>query len=164
MRIGLGYDIHKLKKGRKLFLGAVEIPYPLGLLGHSDADVLLHAICDALLGAACLGDIGEHFPDTDMRYKDISSLKLLEKTFRMVKKKGYNIGNIDCVIFAQEPKLTPYKNQIKKRLSKILNLSSQRINIKAKTMEELGGIGAKKAMAACCVVLLQKTKKIISLH
>lgn len=155
MRIGYGYDIHQLKKGRKLFLGGVKIPCKYGLLGHSDADVLLHALCDGLLGAAGLGDIGEYFPDTEPQFKDISSLKLLAKTYALVSEKGYGIENIDCIVFAQEIKITPFKAEIKESISNALELKLQRINIKAKTMEGLDAVGRKKAIAASCAVLLK---------
>jgi len=158
MRIGQGYDIHRLKKGRKLFIGGVRIPFPLGLFGHSDADVLLHAVCDGLLGAAGLGDIGEYFPDTDSRYKNASSVELAKKIYARVKNKGFAIINIDCILFAEQPKLVNYKSQIKKSLARILNINKDSINLKAKTMEQLDDIGAKKAIAASCVVLLKKIK------
>ncbi len=155
MRIGLGCDIHQLVEGRKLYLGGIDIPNPCGLLGHSDGDVLLHAVCDGLLGAAGLGDIGEHFPDSDAQFKDISSLKLLDRTYRMVTEKGYEIENIDCIVFAETIKITPFKSKIKECISKVLVIDPARVNIKAKTAEELGAVGEKKAIAASCVVLLK---------
>ena len=154
MRIGLGYDIHELQKGRKLYLGGVEVPHCCGLLGHSDADVLLHAICDGILGAAGLGDIGDYFPDSDAQFKDISSLKLLVRSYKLVKEQGYRIGNIDCIIFAQEIKISPFKIKIKESISKALQISAKLVNIKAKTMEGLDAVGQNKAIAASCAVLL----------
>jgi len=156
MRIGIGYDIHKLAAGRKLILGAVVIPYEKGLLGHSDADVVLHAISDALLGAVSEGDIGEHFPDTDPKYKDIGSGELLKKVHDLIKKKGYFITNIDTVIIAQEPKLGPFKKRMRQNIAKILGIKEDRIGIKAKTNEGLGEIGKKEAMASYAVVLITK--------
>ncbi|MEW6087196.1 MAG: 2-C-methyl-D-erythritol 2,4-cyclodiphosphate synthase [bacterium] len=155
MRIGLGYDIHELKKRRKLVLGGVEIPFSMGLSGHSDADVLLHAVCDALLGAAGLGDIGIHFPNTDKRYKNISSLVLLQEVFNKIKKSGFKIANIDTVIIADRPKLTPYFSEIKKNISKTLNLSSSQINIKATTSEDCLFPPKKKAIISYAAVILE---------
>lgn len=154
MRIGIGYDIHRLRKGRKLILGGTEIPYSKGLLGHSDADVLLHAISDALLGASNLGDIGQHFPDTDPKYKNISSRIILKKVYQLIRKKGYKIENIDSVIIAEEPKLAPYIPQMKKNIAKILEITDEKVSIKAKTNEKLGYLGKKQAIAAQAVVLL----------
>ncbi|MBU0951665.1 MAG: 2-C-methyl-D-erythritol 2,4-cyclodiphosphate synthase [Elusimicrobia bacterium] len=153
-RTGFGYDIHKLVKGRKLFIGGVQIPYKLGLLGHSDADVLLHSISDAILGAACLDDIGIHFPNTDKKYKDISSLLILKKSYELMKSRGYEVENIDCTIIAQEPKIMPYRKEMIKNISKILNTSS--INIKATTSEGIGPIGKKEGIACYSVALLSK--------
>jgi 2-C-methyl-D-erythritol 2,4-cyclodiphosphate synthase len=155
MRVGLGYDVHKLVKGRQLILGGVAIPFEKGLLGHSDADVLTHAICDALLGAAGLGDIGMHFPDSNPKYKDISSIKLLRETFQMVRAKGFAIVNIDTVVFAQSPKLSPYRQAIHTTLADALSLEPHRINIKATTTEGLGTIGQGDGIAAMAVVLIQ---------
>jgi len=155
MRIGIGYDLHRLRKGRKLILGGVEIPYPKGLFGHSDADVLLHAIADALLGAANLGDIGKHFPDTDPKYKNISSKIILEKVYRLVRKKGYKIENVDSVIIAEEPRLAPYIPQMKRNTSWVLKIKPDEISIKAKTNEKLGYLGQKQAISAYAVALLQ---------
>ncbi len=155
-RIGIGYDVHKLIKGRKLILGGVEIPYSLGLEGHSDADVLLHAISDAILGAASLGDIGEHFPNTDSQYKDISSLILLEKVNQLVKNKGYRVVNVDAVILAEAPKLSVYKMEMKARISKALNSNSDDIGIKATTNEGLGFIGKGEGIACYATVLLNR--------
>jgi len=153
-RTGIGYDIHRLVEGRKLFLGGIEIPYVHGLLGHSDADVLLHAICDALLGAIGEGDIGEHFPDTDPRYDGISSSELLKTVHNLVKEKAFSIVNIDTVVIAQEPKLFPFKKKMRQAIAGILNIQEESVNIKAKTNEELGEIGEKLAIAAYAVVTL----------
>lgn len=155
MRIGLGYDVHELVKGRQLILGGINIPFEKGLAGHSDADVLTHAICDALLGAAGLGDIGMHFPDSDPKYKDISSIQLLHETFQMIGAKGFAIINIDTVIFAESPKLSPYRQAIRATLAEVLNLEIQRINIKATTTEGLGTIGQGDGIAAMAVALIQ---------
>ncbi|SNX54342.1 2-C-methyl-D-erythritol 2,4-cyclodiphosphate synthase [Thermoanaerobacterium sp. RBIITD] len=151
MRVGFGYDVHRLEAGRKLILGGIQIPYVKGLLGHSDADVLIHAIIDGILGAAGLGDIGTHFPDSERVYKDIDSTILLKKTLDMIKGK-YLINNIDCIIVAQEPKISPYKDAIARNLSKVLNIGINRINIKAKTEEGLGFTGRKEGISAYAVV------------
>ena len=137
MRIGMGYDVHRLTENRKLILGGVEIPYEKGLLGHSDADVLLHAIMDALLGAAALGDIGKHFPDSDPAYKGISSILLLEHVGRLLEKEGIEIGNIDATVIAQRPKLAPYIMNMRENIAKALNIDIQQINVKATTEEGL---------------------------
>ncbi len=162
-RTGIGYDIHRLVSGRKLFIGGIEIPYINGLLGHSDADVLLHAICDALLGAAGEGDIGEHFPDTDPAYDGISSTELLKTVYTLVKNKGFSIVNIDTVVIAQEPNLLPFKKQMQRKISGILDIKEDSVNIKAKTNEELGEIGRKEAIAAYAVVMLSISKDSASL-
>jgi 2-C-methyl-D-erythritol 2,4-cyclodiphosphate synthase len=154
MRIGTGYDIHRLVSGRKLVLGGVTIPFEKGLLGHSDADVLVHAVCDALLGAAGLGDIGLHFPDTDPKYKDISSLWLLSQTVDLVRRNGYQLQNVDTTIFAEQPKLVPYRSAMLHNLAQTLNVDSSLINVKATTAEGLGIIGKGDAIAAMSVVLL----------
>ena len=161
MKIGIGYDVHRLVKGRELVLGGVCIPFEKGLLGHSDADVLIHALCDAMLGAAGLGDIGEHFSDQDPRYKDIRSLKLLEKTAAIIKKKKIHIVNVDAVILAESPKLAPYRQEMQRNLSKTLKVSSACINIKATTTEGLGFIGNKEGVGAMCVVLLQSGQTVV---
>lgn len=153
MRIGIGYDIHRLVKGRKLIIGGIEIPYHKGLMGHSDADVLTHAVCDALLGAAACDDIGEHFPDTDNRFKDISSLKLLKKTLSIIEKKGYSVNNIDTIIVAEKPKLTHYKGKMRKNIAKILKIDLDKINIKATTEEKTRKV---EAIAAYAVALLNR--------
>ncbi|AVK49323.1 2-C-methyl-D-erythritol 2,4-cyclodiphosphate synthase [Clostridium sp. MF28] len=141
MRIGLGYDVHRLVENRKLILGGVEIPYEKGLLGHSDADVLIHAIIDSLLGACALGDIGKHFPDTDSRFSGISSIILLEETGKLLLKSGYAINNIDATIIAQKPKMLPHIENIRKNISIALNIDINKINIKATTEEGLGFTG-----------------------
>ncbi len=154
-RVGLGYDVHRLVEGRPLILGGIDIPFEKGLLGHSDADVLLHAISDALLGAAGLGDIGEHFPDTDPKYKDAFSLDLLATCYRMVQNKGLILGNLDATVFAQQPKISPYKHQMAIRIAEVLGVDAGCINIKATTTEKLGAIGRGEGIAAMCVVLLE---------
>ena len=159
MYVGMGYDIHRLVPGRKLVLGGVLIPFEKGLLGHSDADVLIHAVCDALLGAAGLGDIGIHFPDTDPELKDISSMKLLVRTFEMIRVKGFGIQNIDSTIFAEAPKLSPYRETMQKNIGHALDLEPDRINIKATTAEGLGMIGKGEGITAMCVVLLFRQEK-----
>lgn len=154
IRVGTGYDVHKLVEGRKLILGGVEIPHSLGLLGHSDADVLLHAIMDALLGATALGDIGKHFPDTDDHYKGISSLKLLEHVAQLLQKHGYEIGNIDATVIAQKPKLRPYIEEMEKNIAEVLGISGDQINVKATTEEGLGFTGEQQGIssqAICCL-------------
>ena len=155
MRTGIGYDVHRLVAGRKLVLGGTEIPYDKGLLGHSDADVLVHAVCDALLGAAGLGDIGLHFPDTDPKYKDISSLTLLTQTSAMVRKKGLAILNIDTIIFAEAPKIGPYRKSMQKNLAAAIEVDPGSVNIKATTTEGLGIIGKGEGIGAMCVVLVE---------
>jgi 2-C-methyl-D-erythritol 2,4-cyclodiphosphate synthase len=156
-RIGMGYDIHRLVPGRKLILGGIPIPFDKGLLGHSDADVLLHAACDALLGAAGMGDIGEHFPDTDPRYKDACSIDLLVTTYHRIKQGGLRLVNLDATVFAQVPRLTPYKAKMALRMAESLDVDHRRINIKATTTEGLGVIGQGAGIAAMCVVLLEST-------
>ena len=155
-RFGIGYDIHRLIEGRPLFLGGVEIPYIKGLLGHSDADVLLHAICDALLGALGLGDIGEHFPDTDPKYQGVASSKLLARVKELVDKSGYKINNLDVVIIAQEPQLVPFKKPMKENISSLLNIQEEVLNIKAKTNEGLDAVGNREAIACYAVASLVK--------
>ena len=155
MRVGIGYDIHRLVKGRKLILGGVSIPFKKGLDGHSDADVLVHAVCDALFGAAGLGDIGMHFPDTASEFKDISSMKLLAKTFQMLKARGFSILNIDTVIFAEAPKLSSHSPAMQQNLAATLKLEPAQINIKATTTEGLGLIGSGEGIAAMAVALIE---------
>jgi 2-C-methyl-D-erythritol 2,4-cyclodiphosphate synthase len=156
-RIGLGTDYHQLATGRKLWLGGVEIPHAKGSLGHSDADVLLHAICDALLGALSLGDIGIHFPETDMTLKNIDSKILLEKTFRIIREKGYRIVNLDTVVCLEKPKIMPFVSAMRSVISSILEISPEDISIKATTTEKLGFIGREEGIMAQAVALLRKT-------
>ena len=156
MRIGMGYDVHRLTEGRPLIIGGVNIPYEKGLLGHSDADVLLHAIMDAMLGAAALRDIGYHFPDTDPAYRGISSLKLLRKTAEMISEKGFSVGNIDATVVAQSPKLSPYIEEMTKNIAGALETDETNINIKATTEEGLGITGNGEAVAAHAVCLLER--------
>ncbi len=154
MRIGEGWDIHALVEGRKLILGGVEIPYSKGLLGHSDADALLHAITDALLGAAALGDIGSHFPDTDAQFKGADSGVLLMEAARRVRDKGYAIGNVDSTVIAQAPKLAPHIASMRARIAQLLGLDVDQVNVKAKTAEKMGPVGEGLAMEARAIVLL----------
>lgn len=156
LRIGNGYDVHRLVEGRKLILGGVEIPHLKGVLGHSDGDVLVHAVMDALLGAIALGDIGQHFPDTSNEYKDIDSMILLERVFSLIKEKGYRIINLDCIIVAQQPKLKPYLDEMRDKISKVLETEISNISIKATTEEKLGFTGNEEGIKSYCVVLLQK--------
>jgi 2-C-methyl-D-erythritol 2,4-cyclodiphosphate synthase len=153
-RTGIGYDIHLLVEDRKLFIGGIEIPYIKGLLGHSDADVLIHAVCDAILGAMAMGDIGELFPDTDPNYQDISSVELLKKVAQEIKSRGYSVSNLDTVVIAEEPNLSAFKKQIQKSLAGILNINEDRVGIKAKTNEGISAIGRKEAIASYAVALL----------
>ena len=155
-RVGHGYDVHKLVEDRKLIIGGVEIQHSKGLLGHSDADVLAHAICDALLGAAALGDIGKHFPDNDDRYKDVDSLVLLEKVCELIRNKGYEISNVDSTILAQAPKLRPYIDEMRSKLAKAMKLDIDELSVKATTEERLGFTGREEGIAAHAVVLLMK--------
>lgn len=154
MRVGMGYDVHKLVEGRDLILGGVKVPHTLGLLGHSDADVLLHAIMDALLGAAALGDIGKHFPDTDPAYKGISSMKLLEQVAGLLEEKGYVIDNIDATIIAQKPKLRPYIEQMEQNIAKTLGIAREQVNVKATTEEGLGFSGREEGIASQAICML----------
>lgn len=154
MRVGIGYDVHKLAEGRKLILGGVEVAHTLGLLGHSDADVLLHAIMDALLGAAALGDIGKHFPDTDERYKGISSLKLLAHVGELLEREHYVIENIDATIIAQKPKLRPYIEQMEQNIAEVLHIEKNQINVKATTEERLGFTGREEGIASNAICML----------
>lgn len=156
MRIGHGYDVHALVPGRKLILGGVEVPYDLGLDGHSDADVLLHAVMDALLGAAGLGDIGLHFPDTDMQYKGADSRKLLECVGRKLEAAGFTVGNIDVTMIAQKPKLRPYIPQMQENIAATLGIDPGRVNVKATTEEHLGFTGEGKGMSCHAVCLLDE--------
>lgn len=156
MRIGHGYDVHRLTAGRKLILGGVEIPFELGLEGHSDADVLLHAVMDALLGAAGLGDIGQHFPDTDPRYEGISSLKLLALMREKLYWAGYEVENVDVTMIAQKPKLRDYISQMEENIAQVLGVEEEQINVKATTEEHLGFTGAEEGMACHAVCLLER--------
>ncbi len=155
-RIGEGWDVHALVAGRKLILGGVEIPFDLGLLGHSDADVLLHAITDALLGAAALGDIGTHFPDTDARFKGADSLALLSEAARRVRAAGFEIGNVDSTVIAQAPKLMPYIAVMRTQIAQALRVMIDQVNVKAKTAEKMGAVGLGQAMEARAIVLLSQ--------
>lgn len=157
MRIGTGYDVHRLVENRKLVLGGVGIPFEQGLLGHSDADVLLHAICDALLGAAALGDIGRHFPDTSDEYKDIDSLILLKRVGLLLKQSAYTIVNIDSTIIAQRPKLAPYINDMAANIARVLAINPEQVNVKATTTEGLGWEGRAEGIAAQAVVLIESS-------
>ena len=156
LRIGHGYDVHRLTENRALILGGVEIPHSLGLLGHSDADVLLHAVCDAILGALALGDIGRHFPDTDEKYKGISSLVLLSECAKMMHSAGFRIGNLDVTVIAQKPKLSPYVNEMTENVAKALSTSPENINIKATTEEKLGFTGSELGIACHAVCILER--------
>ncbi len=156
MRIGHGYDVHRLVEGRKLILGGVDIPWEKGLLGHSDADVLLHAIADAILGAIAAGDIGKHFPDTDPRYKGADSLKLLAHVMHLADDKGYRLGNLDATIVAQRPKLAPHIQRMRENIAAVLAAEVGRVNVKATTTEELGFAGRGEGIAAYAVVLMER--------
>jgi len=155
-RIGQGFDVHQLTEGRPLIIGGITIPYEKGLLGHSDADVLLHTISDACLGAIGEGDIGRHFPDTDSEFKDADSAKLMEHVWQLVKDRGYELVNADCTIIAQKPKMAPYIQQMKERIAELLNASPEQINVKATTTEKLGFTGRGEGIASQAVVLLKK--------
>jgi 2-C-methyl-D-erythritol 2,4-cyclodiphosphate synthase len=159
MRIGMGYDVHRLVEGRNLILGGVNIPHPKGLLGHSDADVLLHAIIDSLLGALALGDIGYHFPDTDVKYKNISSLKLLSAVAELIDKQGYKIENIDSTIIAQKPKVLPHIKDMRINISQALNIDIDKISVKATTEEGLGFTGTEQGIASQSICLLSKNSQ-----
>jgi len=158
MRVGIGYDVHPLVEGRKLFLGGIEIPYNKGLLGHSDGDVLIHAICDAILGAISEGDIGVHFPDSDESIRGINSIKILSYVMELVKKKGFKVVNIDAVIAAEEPKIHPHRELIRKNIAKILNVDIDRVGIKGKTKEGLGFVGKKEGIEVYAVALLEEVR------
>lgn len=157
MRIGLGYDVHRLVEGRDLIIGGVNIPYEKGLLGHSDADVLLHAIMDSLLGASALGDIGKHFPDTDPKFKGISSIKLLEEVGKLLSTNKYSINNIDATIIAQKPKMAPFIQQMRENIANALNINLNQINVKATTEEGLGFTGNGEGISSQSICLLQLT-------
>lgn len=155
MRVGLGYDVHKLVEGRDLILGGVNVPHTLGLLGHSDADVLVHAIMDAILGAAAMGDIGKHFPDTDQKYKGADSMKLMAHVRKLIEEKGYVVGNIDATVIAQKPKLRPYIEQMEENIAKVLGVEKDQINVKATTEERLGFTGREEGIAAQAICSLE---------
>jgi 2-C-methyl-D-erythritol 2,4-cyclodiphosphate synthase len=155
-RIGQGFDVHQLTEGRPLIIGGITIPYEKGLLGHSDADVLLHTVADACLGAIGEGDIGRHFPDTDPNFKDADSAKLMEHVWQLVKDRGYALVNADCTIIAQQPKMAPHIQQMKERIAELLNASPEQINVKATTTEKLGFTGRGEGIASQAVVLLKK--------
>jgi 2-C-methyl-D-erythritol 2,4-cyclodiphosphate synthase len=157
MKIGIGYDVHRLIEGRRLFLGGVDIPYGRGLLGHSDGDVLIHAICDAILGAISEGDIGIHFPDSDEGIKGIESVKILGYVRELAEKKGYRIVNIDAVVVAEEPKISPYREKMKKTLAEVLAIDTESVSIKGKTTEGLGFTGRREGIEVHAVALLEKT-------
>lgn len=159
IRIGHGYDVHRLTEGRKLIIGGVEIPHRLGLLGHSDADVLTHAVMDAMLGALALGDIGKHFPDTDPQYAGADSIQLLAHVRRMIQEQGWTLGNLDATILAQAPKLAPHIPEMRRRISETLGCEIDQVSIKATTEEKLGFTGQEQGIAAHCVVLLVKDSK-----
>lgn len=158
MRIGTGYDVHRVAENREMILGGVKIPYELGLLGHSDADVLLHAVMDALLGAAALGDIGRHFPDTEEAYRGISSMKLLARVRQLIEEKGYRIENIDATVIAQRPKLRPYIEQMEQNIAEVLGITKNQINVKATTEEGLGFTGRQEGIAAQAVCCLEQSE------
>lgn len=162
MRVGLGYDVHKLVEGRDLILGGVKIPFELGLLGHSDADVLLHAIMDALLGAAGLGDIGKHFPDTDPAYKGISSVKLLEHVRDLLEENMFVINNIDATVIAQKPKLRPYMDEMEEKIAKALHIERNRINLKATTEEGLGFTGTMEGISSQAICSLTSVRDLMA--
>lgn len=156
LRIGNGYDVHKLVEGRKLILGGVEIPHTKGVLGHSDGDVLIHAIMDAMLGALALGDIGQHFPDTDMKYENIDSTILLTRVKELIAERGYRVINLDSIIVLQKPKVKPYIESMRKRVAEVLEIDIDQVSVKATTEEKLGFTGDESGVKSYCVVLLEK--------
>ena len=164
MRIGMGYDVHRLTEGRALMIGGVEIPYEKGLLGHSDADVLLHAIMDALLGAAALGDIGKHFPDTDPAYKGISSVILLEKVGQLLDENMFFIENIDATIIAQAPKMRPYIDQMRENIARVLGISIEQVNVKATTEEGLGFTGEGLGISSQAICILSSPRELVTME
>ena len=159
IRVGIGYDLHRFVEGRKLWLGGIEIPYIKGLMGHSDADVVLHAIASAILGAIGAGDLGHHFPDSDSKWKNASSQKLLQHVMTLVGRGGFKVGNIDVMVLAEEPRLEPFKVRMAEKVAAMVGVSKKEVNIKATTSEGIGPIGHKEAMAAYAVVLVEKRKK-----
>ena len=156
LRIGNGYDVHKLVEGRKLVLGGIEIPHTKGVLGHSDGDVLIHAIMDAMLGALALGDIGQHFPDTDMKYENINSTILLTRVKELIAERGYKVVNLDSIIVLQKPKVKPYIEAMRKRIAEVLEIDMEQVSVKATTEEKLGFTGDESGVKSYCVVLLEK--------
>jgi 2-C-methyl-D-erythritol 2,4-cyclodiphosphate synthase len=158
-RTGFGFDVHAFARDRKLIIGGIDIPYEKGLMGHSDADVLLHAICDAMLGALSLGDIGQHFPDTDIKYKNADSSDLLAEVYSLVKEKGFSLGNLDVMIAMQKPKIAPYIPEMRKKISAILGCSEDQVSIKASTTEKLGFVGREEGVTAFASVLLMNGNK-----
>jgi 2-C-methyl-D-erythritol 2,4-cyclodiphosphate synthase len=156
IRTGIGFDVHRFAEGRKLIIGGVEIPHTLGLLGHSDADVLLHAIADALLGSLALGDIGMHFPDTDETFKDADSKELLKKVNSIVTERGYRVGNVDCMLMMQSPKISPYTGKMREIIAEILGIDAESVSIKATTTEHLGFVGRGEGATAMATVLVEK--------
>jgi 2-C-methyl-D-erythritol 2,4-cyclodiphosphate synthase len=159
MRIGVGYDVHRLVEGRRLFLGGVEIPHSKGLLGHSDGDVLLHALCDAILGAISEGDIGTHFPDRDESIKGIESVRILSRAMELASAKGFSVVNVDAVITAEEPKISTYRDAIRKTIARILMVDAERVSVKGKTTEGLGSVGRGEAIEAYAVALLEENNR-----
>lgn len=159
VKIGSGYDVHRLVSGRRLIIGGVPIDFHRGLAGHSDADVLIHAVCDAILGAAGLGDIGDHFPDTDPAYKGISSMILLEKCCALLAGTGYAVSNMDCIVFAQVPRISPYKQQMEENIARALKVAPHLVNVKATTTEKLGFVGKEQGIAAQCTLLVTAIPK-----
>ena len=157
-RTGIGFDVHAFAEGRKLIIGGIEIPFEKGLAGHSDADVLLHAICDALLGSLSIGDIGRHFPETDSKFKDANSSNLLSKVYRVVKSEGYQLGNLDVTLILQRPKVSPYIEKMREKIASVLNADIDKISIKASTTEKLGFTGREEGVAAIASVLVTKVK------
>lgn len=158
IKIGFGFDVHSFAEGRKLILGGIEIPSDKGLQGHSDADVLLHAISDALLGALALGDIGQHFPNTDPKWKDVKSSVILKHCYQLVKEQGYNLSNIDCMLAMEQPKILPFVESIRKNLAELMQVSLNQISIKATTTEKLGFVGRSEGAVATAIVLLTKSE------
>lgn len=159
LRIGNGYDVHRLVEGRKLILGGIEIPHPKGVLGHSDGDVLIHAIMDAMLGALALGDIGQHFPDTDMKYENIDSTILLTRVKELIEERGYRVINLDSIVVLQKPKIKPYIEAMRKRVAEVLDIDVEQVSVKATTEEKLGFTGDETGVKSYCVVLLEKNSR-----
>ncbi|MFC5465841.1 2-C-methyl-D-erythritol 2,4-cyclodiphosphate synthase [Lederbergia graminis] len=160
-RVGNGFDVHAFAENRPLIIGGIEIPYEKGLIGHSDADVLLHTVADACLGAIGEGDIGRHFPDTDPNFKDADSAKLLQHVWKLVRNKGYKLVNIDCIIMAQKPKMAPHIEKMQERIAELLEASMEQVNVKATTTERLGFVGREEGIASQAVVLLQKENELL---